>query len=189
MWLYLMSSQCDSIHVDEIVCNSHVFEAFLIFPLNISANMLVFQTCRTLRYSSRTALTASRSLRSHSDRSALRRLGAAAPIRAAGSGLLSSEDPGTFHHLLPAYRCTPRLGSCRRLATSPSVSSDAVGQIHSTHYHLVYTCKVAQTQPEQGWFSFPLKSIYLTRRPCRVARFAPPGPRRRSRSWRTTKVS
>uniref|UniRef100_A0A3Q0S5C0 DNL-type zinc finger n=1 Tax=Amphilophus citrinellus TaxID=61819 RepID=A0A3Q0S5C0_AMPCI len=96
-----------------------------------------------------TALTVSRSVWSHCNRSASRRLCAAAPTRAAGTGLLSSEDPGTLHHLLPAYRCTPRLSSCRGLSTSLSVSSEAVGQIHSTHYHLVYTCKVCSTRSMQ----------------------------------------
>ncbi|XP_063336670.1 DNL-type zinc finger protein [Pelmatolapia mariae] len=115
--------------------------------------MLFLQKCLTLSYSSSTARAVSRSLWSHCNRSVLRRLCAVAhcPTTAGtgGTGLLSSQDNIGFRLLSPAYRCTPRLGSYRGLSISRSVSSEALGQIQSTHYHLVYTCKVCSTRSMQ----------------------------------------
>ncbi|KAL4004783.1 hypothetical protein ACER0C_004496 [Sarotherodon galilaeus] len=114
---------------------------------------MFLEKCLTLSYSSSTARAVSRSLWSHCNRAALRRLCAVAhcPTTAGtgGTGLRSSEDHRGFSLLSPAYRCTPRLGSYRRLSISRSVSSEALGQIQTTHYHLVYTCKVCSTRSMQ----------------------------------------
>ncbi|XP_076613689.1 DNL-type zinc finger protein [Chaetodon auriga] len=71
------------------------------------------------------------------------------PTTTAKTGLLSSQDRRTVHALLPADRCEANLCSCRGFSTSPSIRSDAVGKIQSTHYQLVYTCKVCSTRSMQ----------------------------------------
>ncbi|XP_041816066.1 DNL-type zinc finger protein [Chelmon rostratus] len=67
----------------------------------------------------------------------------------ARTGLLTSHDQRTVHTLLPADRCEAHLCSCRGFSTSPSIRSDAIGQIQSKHYHLIYTCKVCSTRSTQ----------------------------------------
>lgn len=63
-----------------------------------------------------------------------------------GSGLKPSQHRGTGLSFLPADRCqTARL----RLSTSASINSGAVGKIETTHYQLVYTCKVCSTRSMQ----------------------------------------
>ncbi|XP_026154147.1 DNL-type zinc finger protein [Mastacembelus armatus] len=52
-----------------------------------------------------------------------------------------SQHLGSFPSLLPAER--------RQLSTSPNIRSDTVGKIQSTHYHLIYTCKVCSTRTMQ----------------------------------------
>lgn len=70
-----------------------------------------------------------------------------AATTAAGTGLISSrQDQCRLRCLLPADRGGSGLISCRGISTSPSIRSDAVGKIQTTHYHLVYTCKVCSTR-------------------------------------------
>ncbi|XP_005798778.1 DNL-type zinc finger protein [Xiphophorus maculatus] len=62
------------------------------------------------------------------------------PTTRTRSGLLSSQD----HHVLPAHR-----SSFRGFSSSPPARGEALGKIQSTHYHLVYTCKVCSTRSMQ----------------------------------------
>lgn len=61
---------------------------------------------------------------------------------AARKGLLSSQDQ-SIYHILSAVDRYEHLFSCyRQLSTSSKISCDHIGKIESTHYHLIYTCKV-----------------------------------------------
>ncbi|MEQ2306214.1 hypothetical protein AMECASPLE_005861, partial [Ameca splendens] len=58
--------------------------------------------------------------------------------------VLLQSDQRLIRHLLPAHPSTSRVFS-----SSPPAREDAVGNIQSTHYHLVYTCKVCSTRSMQ----------------------------------------
>lgn len=122
----------------------------------------------------------------------------------ARTGLLTSNDQRTVHTLLPADRCEAHLCSCRGFSTSPSIRSDAIGQIQSKHYQLIYTCKVLATVSTVRALLFlhsirnrhfccvffsPVSPevVYLTWQ-YHLCRFALPGPRRRYPSRLITKV-
>lgn len=96
---------------------------------------------------SRAMLTVCGMFRCHRSRSTLSGLCAAfssrpLPSATAGTGLLSSQNQRSRHILFPADRCGAHLSCYRQSSTSSSVGSDIVGKIQSTHYHLIYTCKV-----------------------------------------------
>ncbi|KAM9306186.1 DNL-type zinc finger protein [Pholidichthys leucotaenia] len=63
--------------------------------------------------------------------------------------LLCSQGRPGFRRFLTPDRCKLNFPGFRKLSTSPSIRSDTVGQIQSSHYHLIYTCKVCSTRSMQ----------------------------------------
>lgn len=126
----------------------------LVINLNTAATMLVLHKCFvSLRSSS-----VSRLFRCYQSRSTLSRLCTglnSRPAAAARTGLLSSQDLGSLRYLIPTGRC--ETSTYRGFSTSPNIRNDTVGQIQSTHYHLVYTCKVPKPM---SWRSFNVSLTY-----------------------------
>ncbi|XP_038130891.1 DNL-type zinc finger protein [Cyprinodon tularosa] len=71
-------------------------------------------------------------------------VGSPCPNITTRTALLSLQNQRGFDHLLSAHP-----NSSRSFSSSPSSRKDAVGQIQSTHYHLVYTCKICSTRSMQ----------------------------------------
>ncbi|XP_075311880.1 DNL-type zinc finger protein [Odontesthes bonariensis] len=113
--------------------------------------MSVFQRCLTFTHFPTTRHTVGLSLRCFYSRSTVSRVcaGSHCPTTATRTGQLPSQDQRIFHHLLPADRCEARLSCRRTFSASPAPGGDAVGRIQTTHYHLVYTCKVCSTRSTQ----------------------------------------
>lgn len=64
-------------------------------------------------------------------------------------GLLTSQDQSIYHILSATDRCENLLSCYRQLSTSSKISCNHIGKIESTHYHLIYTCKVCSVRSMQ----------------------------------------
>lgn len=62
---------------------------------------------------------------------------------------------------LPAPRWDSRFSCCRRFSSPPPVREDSVGKIQSTHYQLVYTCKVSRPKPVPRCLEEPYQTTTL----------------------------
>ncbi|KAM9841770.1 DNL-type zinc finger protein [Aulostomus maculatus] len=71
------------------------------------------------------------------------------PTPVCRTGVLSAVDRRGFHRFYLTDRNEITQLRIRGVSTSPRTRSDAVGKIQSTHYHLIYTCKVCSTRSMQ----------------------------------------
>ncbi|XP_061589734.1 DNL-type zinc finger protein [Cololabis saira] len=63
--------------------------------------------------------------------------------------LLNDPKHTVFHRCSFWDARKARISGLRGLSTSPEDTGGAVGKIQSTHYHLIYTCKVCSTRSRQ----------------------------------------
>lgn len=129
---FILKLTCDAI-------NTRQKARSLVINLNTAATMSVLHKCFvSLRSSFVSRLTMS-------TRGGLNQ----PPAAGAWTRLLPLQVVDCFPNLIPAGR--RETCSYKSFSTSANIQNDTVGQIQSTHYHLVYTCKVRKTI---SWHSF-----------------------------------
>lgn len=102
------------------------------------------------------------------------------PSVTARTRLLSSQNKYSSHILFPPDRCGAHLNCYRQSSTSSTEGSDIVGKIQSTHYHLIYTCKVIiEMWLLLGLYFFAVVVCVLMFWLHHLCRCVLPGPRRR----------
>lgn len=102
-------------------------------------------------------------------------------------GLFPSQDRSIYHISSTTERCENLLSGFRQLSTSSKTGCNHIGKIESTHYQLIYTCKVRHVvKCSNVYFRFYCLVIFVTI--YMSCRFALLGPRRRSPSRLITRA-